>query len=258
MFEVSGTIYLNSNLAISNNDITIAGQTAPGDGICLANRQLTVNANDVIVRFIRVRPGDNAGLELDAISVRSGTNIIIDHCSASWSVDETLSVSDDQSDVTVQWCMITESLNNSIHSSGEHGYASLVRSHHGAPVTFHHNLFAHHKGRSPRPGNYLSPAEDPVGQLLDFRNNVIFNWGGSRAGYNADTNSVSRYNFINNYYVRGPDSSDSDAFDESCSYAKAYFAGNWMEHSEPSDPWRPPDQDRCQRRREQALPAGYA
>ena len=237
VFEVSGTIYLESDLSITNDNITIAGQTAPGDGICLAGRQLMVEANDVLIRFIRVRPGDNAGVEVDAIWVRSGTNIVLDHCSASWSVDETLSVSDDARDVTVQWCMITESLNNSVHSKGEHGYASLIRSHHGAAISFHHNLFAHHKARNPRPGNYLSHTEDPDGQLLDFRNNVIFNWGGTYGGYNVDTDSVSKYNFINNYYVRGPNSSGSEAFYESCPYSQAYFAGNWMQHSEPSDPW---------------------
>jgi len=240
VFRVSGTIDLESRLRISNPYITIAGQTAPGDGICLKDQELQVSADHVIVRYIRSRLGDNEGAQSDSISITEGRNIIIDHCSASWSVDETLSVTtdaDDLGDVTIQWCMITESLNCSIHDKGCHGYGSLIRGCYGNGYSFHHNLFAHHNGRSPRPGNYNNYILDPDGLIFDFRNNVVYNWGGSYAGYNADSNSITKMNFVGNYYIEGPDSSGDDAFREQCTYSTAYFSDNWMNGSCPSDPW---------------------
>jgi len=125
VFRVSGNIELQSRLKISNSYITIAGQTAPGAGICLNNYQFQVSADHVIVRYMRFRPGDNKAVQCDAVWVSKGRNIIIDHCSASWSVDETLSVAaeaDELGNVTIQWCMIAESLNCSIHSKDCHGY----------------------------------------------------------------------------------------------------------------------------------------
>jgi hypothetical protein len=188
--------------------------------------------------------GDEAKQEADAIWIAGGSNIILDHCSASWSVDETLSVSQGYDlsqkfldNVTVQWSIISESLNRSVHAKGEHGYGSLVRGHDGAKYTFHHNLWAHHRARMPRPGNYEPYDKDSIGPLMDFRNNVFYDWGNEYSGYNADTESLSRYNFVNNYYVPGPHSLGLQAFDESCLYAKAYFAGNYMDHQEPGDPW---------------------
>ena len=133
--------------------------------------------------------------------------------------------------------MIVESLNDSVHSKGKHGYGSLVRGSNGARYSFHHNLWAHHQARMPRPGNYVSADKDPTGPLFDFRNNVFYNWGGAASGYNADTDSVSRYNFINNYYLRGPDSSKSLAFDESNPLAGAHFSGNFMNGELPPNAW---------------------
>ena len=237
VFEVSGTIALTDHLDVENPHITIAGQTAPGDGICLKDHQLIIRTDEVILRYLRLRPGDNAGVELDSLSVVSGTNVIIDHCSASWSVDETLSVTPNADRVTVQWCLITEALQDSIHSSGEHSYGSLIRGDSGAQITYHHNLFAHQSSRCPRPGNYVAHTLDPLGPLVDFRNNVIYNWQGDSAGYNADTNSVIRYNFINNYYLPGPDTAGATAFDESNPYARAHFYGNAMNGAVPADPW---------------------
>jgi hypothetical protein len=137
----------------------------------------------------------------------------------------------------VQWSIISESLNDSVHSKGEHGYGSLVRGSAGARYSFHHNLWAHHKARMPRPGNYVDAKTDPVGPLFDFRNNVFYNWGGAASGYNADKNSVARYNFVNNYYLRGPDSSKALAFEEANPLAQLHFSGNWMNESLPGDPW---------------------
>jgi hypothetical protein len=124
-----------------------------------------------------------------------------------------------------------------VHAKGEHGYGSLVRGHDGAKYSFHHNLWAHHRARMPRPGNYERYDKDTIGALMDFRNNVFYNWANEYSGYNADTESISRYNFINNYYIPGPNSLGTLAFEETCVYAKAYFAGNYMDHQEPADPW---------------------
>jgi pectate lyase len=243
VFEVSGIIDLERDLDIHRGNITIAGQTAPGDGITLRGHGLNVFADDVIIRFLRVRPGDEAGVETDAISVKSGNNVIIDHCSTSWATDETLSIAPSRTaakrpidNVTVQWSIISESLNKSVHSKGEHGFGSLLRGSDGARYSMHHNLWAHHRARMPRPGNYLDREIDPVGPVIDIRNNVFYNWGGSYSGYNADTESISSYNFVDNYYVTGPNSTKAIAFSESSSYASLYFAGNWMNGKRIDDP----------------------
>jgi len=243
IFGVSGTVALESSIVITNPYITIAGQTAPGGGICLKNHALVIAADHVIVRYIRCRPGDNVKAESDSLSVSSGHDIMVDHCSSSWSVDETLSASSRGrlGNVTVQWCIISESLHDSIHHKGPHGYGSLIRGSNGNGYTYHHNLYAHHHARLPRPGNYMDSTEDPAGFVFDFRNNVIYNWAGSAAGYNADgsngTNSITKMNFIGNYYKVGVNSSGSLAFSESTRAARAFFSGNCMNGSYPEDPW---------------------
>jgi pectate lyase len=243
IFRVSGTLALKSSMVISKPYITIAGQTAPGDGICLKNHSLTISTDHVIVRHIRCRPGDNAGAKSDSLSVSSGRDIIVDHCSASWSVDETLSASSmgGLGNVTVQWCIISESLHDSIHHKGPHGYGSLIRGSSGNGYTYHHNLYAHHHARLPRPGNYIDCSRDPEGFVLDFRNNVIYNWAGRAAGYNADgsngTKSITKVNFACNYYKTGINSKGNLAFSESTTSARAWFSGNCMNGSCPCDPW---------------------
>src|SRR4030042_2002991 len=146
IFRVSGIVALKSAIVITRPYITIAGQTAPGDGIGLKNHALVIAADHVIVRHIRCRPGDNTKAESDSLSVSSGRDIIVDHCSASWSVDETLSASSSGrlGNVTVQWCIISESLHDSTHHKGPHGYGSLIRGSFGNGSTFHHHLSAHH------------------------------------------------------------------------------------------------------------------
>jgi hypothetical protein len=244
VFRVGGYIELKSVLDITKPYITIAGQTAPGDGICLKNYYLAVHADNVIIRYLRVRPSDIAKEEFDAISVFSGHNIIIDHCSASWCTDEAVSVASrghNLGNITIQWCMITESLNCSVHPKGCHGYGSLIRGGYGNGITYHHNLYAHHEGRSPRPGNYIDSNRDPCGLFFDFRNNVIYNWGGKHAGYNDDGRnndySITNMNFVNNYYIKGPNSTGSTAFSETTPGCKAYFSGNWMDGACPNDLW---------------------
>lgn len=169
VFRVSGTIPLKSSLRLRNGDITIAGQTAPGDGICLKDYSLDLSgANNVIIRYLRVRPGDSSGKGLDALGGRSGENIIIDHCTMSWSIDETVSIYGGARNVTVQWCLMSESLYQSVHAKGHHGFGGIWG---GQNASWHHNLLAHHSSRNPRiPGKN----DD---QLIDLRNNVIYNWG---------------------------------------------------------------------------------
>lgn len=244
IFDVGGAIVLESPLTIRRGRVTLAGQTAPGGGVTLRGQPLVIAADDVVVRYLRVRLGDETGVEEDAVSVTRGRRIIIDHVSASWSIDETLSVGSRYSppeqgiyDVTVQWCLISESLDFSGHSKGEHGYGSLVRGGYGARITFHHNLWASHHARMPRPGNYNPPSVDPEGPLFEFRSNVFYNWGGGHAGYNADTESVSTYAFVGNVYVPGPDSQGRYAFEDSDPLSRAWFDGNAMDGVVPEDPW---------------------
>ncbi|MDV3455719.1 pectate lyase [Sphingomonas sp. HF-S4] len=244
LFRVSGTIKLTKPLVIREGRVTIAGQSAPGHGITLRDHMLQISADDVVVRYIRSRLGDESRTESDAITITRGRRIILDHVSASWSVDETLSVSANYAspeqgfyDVTVQWSIIAESLTRSLHAKGEHGYGSLIRGGRGSKASFHHNLWASHSARMPRPGNYSGPEVDPVGAFFDFRSNVFYNWGRGHAGYNADKAALVRYNFVDNAYVAGPQSQKPIAFDESDTLAKAWFTGNSMNGTIPADPW---------------------
>ena len=244
VFAVDGTIKLTKPLRIVEPYVTIAGQSAPGGGITLRDYPLEVAADDVVIRFIRSRLGDESKTESDAIWVLGGHRIILDHVSASWSVDETLSASANYKspgqgfwDLTVQWSIIADSLTHSLHAKGEHGYGSLIRGGQGSRISFHHNLWANHEARMPRPGNYSGPDVDPLGAFFDFRCNVFYNWGGSHSGYNADKATLARYNFVNNSYVAGPNSVKMFAFDESNSLAHAWFAGNSMNGTVPADQW---------------------
>lgn len=244
IFDIGGTITLERPLRIREGRVTIAGQTAPGGGITLRNQPLLIEADDVVVRYIRARLGDVTRVEADALSIVHGRRIIVDHVSASWSVDETLSAGSPGTnpeggvrDVTVQWSIIAESLNGSAHAKGSHGYGSLVRAGFGARLSWHHNLWAHHSARMPRPGNYNAPAIDPTGPLMEFRSNVFYNWGGQRSGYNADEATHIAYNFIDNAYVAGPNSTRNIAFHESNRIARSFFAGNSMNGAIPADPW---------------------
>lgn len=244
IFDVGGEIRLETPLTVRRERITIAGQTAPGDGITLRGQPLVIAADDVVVRFLRVRLGDETHTQDDALWISRGRRIVLDHISASWSVDETLSVGSRYDppetgiyDVTVQWSIISESLNASEHDKGEHGYGSLVRGGHGARISFHHNLWASHHARMPRPGNYNPASVDPVGPRFEFRSNVFYNWGGTCSGYNADTESVSAYAFIGNAYVAGPDSRGRCAFEDSDPLSVAWFEDNAMDGAAPSDPW---------------------
>ncbi len=257
VFRVSGTIHLNSKLAIPANT-TVAGQTAPGDGICMADFPVNLNGNNIIVRYMRFRMGDKNQLKTnksgcgvpvapftdtaclplngsggdDAFGGVYNQNIIIDHCTVGWGGDESLSVYRGDS-VTIQWNLISEGLNYSYHfETGDkdfehHGYGGIMGALHG---TFHHNLFAHFKSRNPR---FAGNSTYPTGTIesVDFRNNVIYDWG----LYTAYGGEGGQYNIVNNYYKSGPSTGSATKFrivnvDSGVSegYAHYYLSGNYM------------------------------
>jgi hypothetical protein len=243
IFDVGGTIRLNKRLLVTNGQLTIAGQTAPGGGITIRDYPLMIAADDVIVRFLRSRLGDESRFVGDAVWVSNGRRIILDHVSASWATDESLSVAstykrpgDRLGDVTVQWSIISESLCGPKNPQGPHCYGSLVTGSRGARYTFHHNLWANQLARMPRPGNGLSPNEDPQGGIFDFRSNVMYNWA-SQAGYNSGPPGRVTYNFVGNSYWTGPDTKKALIFDERDPFARAWFAGNSLNGAELPDQW---------------------
>lgn len=223
VFRVSGIIHLEKPLEVRRAFCSIAGQTAPGQGICLKNFDFIIAAHDVVVRHMRFRPGDEPAKALlergrafqpDAISImRPAQNVILDHCSGSWSTDEVCTVSGaGVTNITVQWCIIAESLNDGAHQKGPHGYGSLIRT--NGNVTYHHNLYAHHRTRCPRPGTY---GDGSV--LFDFRNNVIYDGN----GYSAQ--DPLRMNYVGNY-IRKP---NGPAFSVGGDATELYQEANFQE-----------------------------
>lgn len=196
LFALSGTIELDTPLEIKENDLTIAGQSAPGDGICITGDPVKIEADNVIIRYLHFRLGDSNQVEDDAISASRQKRLIIDHCTMSWSSDECASFYNNES-FTLQWCLIYESLVNSVHQKGAHGYGGIWG---GMGASFHHNLLAHHSSRNPRFCGARYHEDTPETEWVDFRNNVIYNWGfnSSYAGENG------QHNMVNNYYKAGP------------------------------------------------------
>ncbi|MDY5065661.1 MAG: pectate lyase [Prevotella sp.] len=195
VFDVSGTIYLTSELRLKNGNVSILGQTAPGDGVCIADYPFSIAASNVIIRYMRFRLGNRnvANHEGDGLGGMDQQNIVIDHCSVSWSVDECLSVYGSKN-ISVQWCYVDQSMVASGHSKGNHGYGGNWG---GSGASYHHNLLAHHTSRTPRLGPRPSTQTD---ERMDLRNNVIYNWGGEGC-YGGEGMKV---NIVNNYYKPGP------------------------------------------------------
>lgn len=221
VFDVSGVIALKSDLKIGANT-TIAGQTAPYPGITLRYRTVRPDADNVIVRFIRVRRGQEKDVNdgADAIWTRENDGMIFDHCSFSWSIDEVASFYDNNN-FTMQWCTAAESLNNAGHGKGAHGYGGIWG---GKLASFHHNMIAHVTNRVPRFNGaryewdgYKSNAmydeykwANPVqAENVDFRNCVMYNWGNSNGCYGGP--GGGQINIVNNYYKGGPATPDNKA-----------------------------------------------
>lgn len=199
VFKVAGIVHLTRAVAINNPFITIAGQTAPGDGICIAGETTLINTNDVIIRYMRFRRGalDNRRRD-DALGGQPLRNIIVDHCSTSWGLDENLSIYRHMGakagfdmpkklgteNVTIQWCISSEALNKNSHAfGGTQG---------GTNASIHHNLYACNTARNPSIG---------FGDGVDWRNNVLFNWEHRTVDGGDATSTI---NIVNNYYKPGP------------------------------------------------------
>ncbi len=225
VFRTGGLIELKKPLALKRqSNVTIAGQTAPGDGICLKNYPITFSdCNNIIVRYIRSRPGDTGTGEYDAMSVTACSDIIIDHCSMSWSIDSLQDLTKGTGRATVQWCILSEALAASHHSKGSHSYATGWDGKGAGGASYHHNLLASCHSRIPRIDKFGNPENGP---LVDVRNNVIYNWGdgGAYGGENA------RMNWVANYYRPGPASRKKNLFFAMSGPAgRMYIEGNFMD-----------------------------
>lgn len=222
VFDVSGTIELQSKLDINKGDLTILGQTAPCGGITLKGYPVTIKSNNVIVRYLRFRMGDINAIEGDALGCRDTENVIIDHCSISWGTDENASFYNNKN-FTFQWNVVSEALNRSVHKKGAHGYGGIWG---GVNASFHHNLIANNNSRNPRFSGSKT-TENSENEFVDFRNNVIYNWG-ENSIYGGEKGT---YNIVNNYFKSGP-ATTSSKLDRIVSpsepYGKFYVDGNYV------------------------------
>lgn len=253
VFDVGGVIPLASDLKIGANT-TILGQTAPYPGITLRYYTTTIGGDNVIVRFIRFRRGQEKNVNdgADTFWGRQHTGLIIDHCSMSWSIDEIGSFYDNNN-MTMQWCVYGESLNNAGHHKGAHGYGGIWG---GKLASFHHNMIAHVNNRAPRfngarynwtgyTGNKLYStykwANAVQAENVDFRNCLIFDWGGGGCYGGPGGGYI---NMVNNYYKATPEvshknrvtqvsiansttSSDNDVYRDMTS--RYYIHGNYVD-----------------------------
>lgn len=257
VFDVGGVIALERNLSIGGNT-TILGQTAPGDGITLRYYTVEYSGDNIIVRFVRFRRGQEVDVNdgADATWTRHHRNIILDHCSFSWSIDEVASFYDNR-DFTMQWCTVAEALNNAGHGKGAHGYGGIWG---GKGASFHHNFLAHLNNRSPRfnGARYAWDGYDQdaypntvQAERVDFRNCLVFNWGTGGCYGGPGGGFV---NMVNNYYKAGPATKHKNRVTE-CSTANSgnsegapteligmksryYISGNYVDGYGPDYDWQ--------------------
>ncbi len=239
IFKVSGIIELQSKIQIKRSNLTIAGQTAPGDGICLKNQSLILNGasakgnhGNIIIRFIRSRPGGTLKSGMYGFDMENCHDVIVDHCSFSWANEECAAMYDTKN-TSVQWCIVSEGLYEAGHAKGHRSYGGVWG---GQYATYHHNLIAHQNSRAVRFNG--ARAHDTIA-LIDYRNNVIYNWGNANACYGGEVNiagGVSQVNLVNNYYKPGPATGTELKFihaNYSAKDAKGtgewYLSGNIME-----------------------------
>lgn len=223
VFNVSGTIWLKEELRIKRDYLTIAGQSAPGDGICIAGNSVIVNGatggemfhwgprrRDVIIRYLRFRPGPPRDADGNitgsfvtyGLDVENYENVIIDHCTITWANEECLAIYDTKN-TTVQWCIVAEGLYSAGHAKGNRSYGGVWG---GQFATYHHNLLAHQNSRVARFNG--ARAHDTIA-VIDYRNNVIYNWGSNNSAYGAEVEirtpeTRNELNMVNNYYKQGP------------------------------------------------------
>ena len=207
VFDVGGIIELTKDLVIGANT-TIAGQTAPAPGITIRYYTVRPNGDNIIMRFIRIRRGEEKNVNdgADATWCKEYSNIILDHCSFSWSIDEIASYYDNR-DFTMQWCVLGEALANPGHSKGEHSYGGIWG---GKCASFHHNMICHVQNRAPRlngarygwQGYDKSKYKNTIdAERVDLRNCVMYNWGQGNGAY---AGMGGYHNIVNNYYKAGP------------------------------------------------------
>ena len=231
-FNVSGDIHLREPLNIRNPYLTILGQTAPGKGITIRDHNVFITADHVIIRYLRMRLGTAAGVEADALGARHCRHLMIDHCSISWATDENASFYN-FADATIQWCIISEALNASVHHKGRHGYGGIWG---GRNVSFHHNLFAHNNSRNPRfdhPKLYWDNDLLHYRGTVEFVNNVVYNWG-MKAIYGGEE---GWFNVIKNYFRPGPATRNLDGewLDISTSETTSMIKGRFYIHGNSYD-----------------------
>lgn len=244
VFRTSGRIDLKDVLKVTRGNITIAGQTAPGDGICLSGRRIYFSGENYIIRYMRFRSGDGSASNESSLNIENARNVIVDHCSMSWSVEENVTMYDNKY-TTMQWCIISEPLYSSCHGKGNRGYGAQWGGEHS---TYHHNLIAHCVSRSPRLNGVRDDSEGHDYQVTqEVVNNVIYNWGKKEAVYGGELYSQLEgaycHNILrNNYYKAGPATwkqqyrwfarlsyKESDSHAGAGNYGLWYIDGNYME-----------------------------
>lgn len=244
IFRTSGRIDLKEVLKVTRGNITIAGQSAPGDGICISGRRIYFSGENYIIRYMRFRSGDGNASNESSLDIENATNVIVDHCSMSWSVEENVTMYDNKY-TTMQWCILSEPLYNSVHNKGSRGYGAQWGGEHS---TYHHNLIAHCMSRSPRLNGVRDDSDGHDYQVTqEVVNNVIYNWGKKEAVYGGELYSAREgaycHNILrNNYYKAGPATwkqqyrwfarltySSGDNHAGEGKYGMWYIDGNYME-----------------------------